>query len=185
MYRPLRSMVPLAAAAAAALLLSGPALAQTFTFASTLTGAAESPPVATTAGGSVLVTFDVQASSVSVMEWFFGLSAGLSDNHIHCCTVTPLTGNAGVAVGFTGLPTGATTGSYSHVFTLAPTSFQSLLDGALAGKSYVNIHTTAFPSGEIRGFLQLVAATVPEPATYALMLSGLAAVGLLARRRRG
>lgn len=179
------TLVPLAAAAAVALLLSGPVRAQTFTFSSTLTGAAESPPVATTAGGSVLVTFDSVASTVSVSEWFFGLSAGLSDNHIHCCTVTPLTGTAGVAVGFTGLPVGATTGSYAHVFTLAPASFTSLLNGALSGKAYVNIHTTAFTSGEIRGFLQLVAATVPEPGTYALMLCGLAAVGLLARRRRG
>ena len=159
--------------------------AQTFTFAATLTGAAESPPVATTAGGSVLVTFDSVASTVSVAEWFFGLSAGLSDNHIHCCTTTPLTGTAGVAVGFTGLPIGATTGTYSNTFTLAPAAYTSLLNGALSGKAYVNVHTTACPSGEIRGFLGLVAATVPEPQTYALLAAGLGIVGWLARRRGG
>jgi hypothetical protein len=42
------------------------------------------------------------------------------------------------------------------------------------GKAYLNIHTTAFPSGEIRGFLT----PVPEPGT--LVLAGLAATKLRA-----
>ena len=49
-----------------------------------------------------------------------------------------------------------------------------------ASTAYFNIHTTAFAGGEIRGFL----APIPEPETYALMLAGLAAVGVAARRRR-
>lgn len=176
----------LAGAAAVALSFAMPASAQTYTFASTLVGAAEAPPVITNAGASILVTFDTQASTVNVSEFFFGLSAGgLTANHIHCCTTTPLVGTSGVALGFTGLPLGSTSGTYFNTFTLATADYTSLLDGALTGMAYANIHTAANPGGEIRGFLQLVNVTpVPEPATYALLLGGLAAVGFAARRRQ-
>ncbi len=56
----------------------------------------------------------------------------------------------------------------------------ALLSGLEAGRAYFNVHSTAFPGGEIRGFMQ----PVPEPATWGLMALGMAAVGAVARRRR-
>jgi hypothetical protein len=44
----------------------------------------------------------------------------------------------------------------------------------------VNIHTTQFPGGEIRGFLD----AVPEPAAWALMLLGFGLAGGAARMWR-
>ena len=45
--------------------------------------------------------------------------------------------------------------------------------------AYLNIHTTNFPSGEIRGFLR----AVPEPSTWAMLLLGFAGIGFIAYRR--
>lgn len=62
----------------------------------------------------------------------------------------------------------------------------ALFTGMAEGKAYFNIHTTAFPAGEIRGFL--VPQSVPEPGTALLLALGAAALaaagGVSARRSR-
>jgi hypothetical protein len=101
---------------------------------------------------------------------------------------------------FVGFPVGVTAGSYNRVFDLTqPSSFnpaflnnavnggnvnaarQTLINGIIAGQSYLNVRTTLFPGGEIRG--QLTAA-VPEPSTWAMMLLGFGTIGAMMRRSR-
>jgi len=174
----------LLASAAAAVLLGAalPASAVTTIFFTGLSNAGEPVPTST-ATGAAIVTFDDAAFTVAVQISFQGLANASPFGHIHCCTVTPLTGSSGVALNFTSFPAVAT-GFYSSVFTLAPASFNSLLAGAAAGRAYVNIHTPGtYSGGEIRGFLPITT-VIPEPGTYALMLAGLGAVGFAARRRR-
>ena len=187
----LHSMIGMALAAMAAL----PAAAVQTTFVTALTGLAENPSNASTATGSAVVVFDDVLLTMNVSTSFAGLIGGpASAAHLHCCAAPPA--NIGVAVGFTGFPA-ATSGTYNNVFNLAlgtafnatflannggnaAGAFAALLSGVKAGQSYVNIHNSTFAGGEIRGFL----APIPEPETYALMLAGLAAVGVAARRRR-
>ena len=75
-------------------------------------------------------------------------------------------------------------GSYNATFITnnggtASTAMSAFVAALDAGKAYLNIHTSTFGGGEIRGFLT----AVPEPASYASFL-GLAALGAVALRRR-
>jgi hypothetical protein len=158
----------------------------------------ENPPSGSTATGFAEVTIDTVASTMEVNVTFSGLLAPNTASHIHCCIAPGLnTIVATTTPTFTGFPSGVTSGSYDHIFDLtSATSYNpafvtanggtvasaeaTLLAGLAAGDAYLNIHTTSFPGGEIRGFLR----AVPEPSTWAMMLLGFAGVGFMAYRRR-
>lgn len=141
-------------------------------FVAELTGAAEDPPVASPATGSARVVVDPVAHTMRVQFDFDGLTAGLTAAHIHACTATPLVGNAAVATQtptFVGTPTGMTSGSYDQTFDTidadtynasfvtsagSPEAAETALLACLElGGAYLNLHSSAFPAGEIRGFL--------------------------------
>ena len=156
----------------------------------------ESPPTGSPGTGFAQVTIDTAANTMDVMVTFSGLTSGTTASHIHCCIAPG--GNTGVATtlpSFTGFPSGVTSGTYDHTFDMSlATSYNpifvtangsvasaeaALLGGLSAGDAYLNIHTTAFPNGEIRGFLH----AVPEPSTWAMMILGFAGIGFMAYRR--
>jgi len=151
----------------------GGTLFHVFVFTAELNGANENPPVTTSGSGTATVTWNTATNEMTVDVAFSGLGTGTTASHIHCCAVPPT--NASVATQvprFTGFPVGVTAGTYSHTFDMTdPASYNPafvsanggtvataepvLLAGLLAGQAYLNIHTTANQSGEIRGVLTL------------------------------
>ena len=143
-----------------------------FVFTAALNGSNQNPPVASSGTGTAVVTWDTTTSMMTVDVTFSGLTTGNTAAHIHCCIAAP--GNTGVATTvptFTGFPGGVTSGTYNHTFNMldstsynpafvtahggtAASAAAALLAGIQAGQAYLNIHTTMFPGGEIRGFLQ-------------------------------
>jgi len=188
------------AGAALALAAALPAAAHETIYVADLSGAAEAPPNASPGTGTVRVTIDFDLVTMRVEASFSGLIGTTSAAHIHCCTASPGVGTAGVATpvpSFPGFPSGVTSGSYDQTFDMTDAgsynpafvtasggtvgdAFAALVAGMDGGQAYLNLHTSIFPGGEIRGFL----APVPEPETYALMLLGLALVGAATRRSR-
>ena len=163
-----------------------------------LNGGAEVPVNQSPGFGLARVTYDDVAHTLDISAVFDDLIGTTTMAHIHCCTMTPLTGTAGVATttpSFVGFPLGVTEGTFNSLLNLTLASSWNpafitanggttagaeavFAAGLASGRTYFNIHTTFAPGGEIRDFLQ-----VPEPASISMIAIGLGAA-IVARRRR-
>ncbi len=122
----------------------------TTTLAATLDGADEVPPTGSPAAGSVTATVD--GDTLSVIGSFSGLEGNLtsmegSSAHIH-------SGAPGVS-GPVVFPLDVIAGgdSRSGIVTLTTTLDDAQKAAIESGGYYVNVHSEAFPEGEIRGQL--------------------------------
>ena len=176
--------------------------AQSFQLQARLDQSQEVPTSGSPATGFGTLLYNASAGTIDVTLSFQGLTgttvgvgAGNAPAHVH---IAPPGVNGPIVIPLIGVSTGATFFSnYVRSFTFAELvtigvttanvgSLQTELTrlmGTPQGTTanlYFNVHTTNFGGGEIRGNL----AVVPEPSTYVLMASGLAGLGLVARRRR-
>ena len=125
--------------------------------------------------GSGLLTLNLDGS-VSYSISYSSLAGNFSAAHIHGSATAFPGSNAGVVAGLLNTPNGTTAGLLSGTTAPLTADQQGWMQ---SGSTYVNIHSSAFPGGEIRG--QIVA--VPEPGTMALGALGLLAVVGAAWRR--
>ncbi len=130
---------------------------------------------AVASAGAAQVTFNTTTNQLSWDLAYEGLTGTTTAMHFH----GPATAgqNAGVQINLN-----PTIGVSSDIFSGSTTlSDQNQIDDLLGGLWYVNVHSTAFAGGEIRG--QVTPVIVPEPSTFAL-LGGLIAMTLVLLRGR-
>lgn len=156
----MRRVLSLAIAGACVLLFSAQAQAQTMTFTASLNGGNEVPGVVTGSVGTATVTWNTTTNAGTYRVDVYNMPVGTTASHIHV-------GSAGVGgpvvINFT-VPTGGIsndfglTGTFgcSDVTARAAQGINSCEDFVQAlslGNTYVNVHSTANPGGEIRGQL--------------------------------
>jgi hypothetical protein len=159
----MRSVLSLAIAGVFTLAFSAAAQAQTITFTANLHGGNEVPGVSTGSAGTATVTWNTTTKAGTYRVDVYNMPVGTTASHIHA-------GAAGVAgpviVNFT-VPAGGIsndfglTGTFgcTDVVPRAPQGINSCEDfeqAIMLGNTYVNVHSSANPGGEIRGQLNRV-----------------------------
>ena len=152
-----------------------------FTADADLNGAQEVPANASAAFGSAALTYTTSGDSLAYSVSFGDLLGFASVAHIHFGD-PGLTGPVILPLANPGPPS-ATSGTFLGTLTsadLIPSPASGILTFADAiaairgGHTYVDIHETAFPGGEIRG--QFRVRSIPEPASLLLMGVGIAGI---------
>lgn len=141
------------------LVMVSAAAAQSVTLDATLSGGEEVPILLSGAVGTAEVSVDTVARELTVSLRLFNFPTGTAAGHIH---VGPR-GVAGPVVINFPIPAGRT-GDLTLSFRVGPAAFvprpeigiltlDDAIQSIVGGNSYVNIHTSQFPAGEIRGQL--------------------------------
>jgi hypothetical protein len=105
-----------------------------------LSGAQEVPAVSSSGSGSLDATFDRSSRKLTYQVTYSGLSGPATAAHFHGPAAAGQ--NAGVQV-----PIASPASPMRGEATLTEAQAADLM----AGRWYVNVHTAAFPNGEIRG----------------------------------
>src|SRR6187402_853 len=123
----------------------------------TFSGLQETPANGSAGTGTFVGTYNDATDSLIYTINFSGLSANVTAAHFHAA---PPGIAAGVLIGPGGFPTGVMSGSFTDTLVLTASQEDSLKRGLF----YFNIHTSAFPGGEVRAqiFLQDPSFVVPD-----------------------
>lgn len=152
--------------------LAAPASAAIINLNATLNGAQEVGPTPSPGTGYATLTLDDVANSLNWNISWMDLTAPATAMHFHGPATAGV--NAGVQVNI-GAISGLTSPSVGGT-TITAAQAADLLNGLW----YINVHTSNYPGGEIRGQVTVV----PVPAAMPLLVSGLIGIAGMARKRR-
>ncbi len=156
----MRTVLSLAIAGVFALAFSAQAQAQTVTFTTTLHGGNENPGVVTGSAATATVTWDTATKAGTYRVDVFNMPAATTASHIH---VGAPGVNGPVVINFA-VPAGGISNDFGLTGTFACSdvvpraaqginSCEDFEQALLLGNTYVNVHSTANPGGEVRGQL--------------------------------
>lgn len=123
-------------------------------------GANEVPSNGSTATGTISGTYDDATNTISYTINFSGLSDSTTAAHFHGPAIPGV--SAGVLYAHDGFPVGVTSGSLGPINLVISDTAEMYL---LAGLVYSNIHSEAFPGGEIRAQIFFSSITAPTAIT--------------------
>lgn len=154
-----RGLVAIAIVLAATLIgVGGVASGGALQLKANLSGAEEVPPVATDASGKAIFHVNGDRTAIDFKLEFNGTNLlGVAGSHIHCGAAGV---NGPVVVFLAGAVPGGFDGAYQLKATLTQenivntacgATLEALVESMQEGNTYVNVHSPAFPGGEIRG----------------------------------
>ncbi|MBK8551555.1 MAG: CHRD domain-containing protein [Ignavibacteria bacterium] len=114
-------------------------------FGTQLSGFSVVPPNSSQGIGAVTGTYNLSTKILNFDLIFAGLLGTTTSAHFHGPASSGF--NAPVQIEFGGFQTGITSGHYANSYVLTSEQESQFMDGLW----YVDIHTTVFPGGEIRG----------------------------------
>ena len=123
-----------------------------------LSGSQEVPSNSSAGTATLVGTYNDSTNVLKYTVTFSGLSANTTAAHFHA--PAPPGVSAGIVFAATGFPTGVTSGNYTDSIVLSAGQEDTLKRGLW----YFNIHTTAFPAGEIRAqiFFKATSFVLPD-----------------------
>lgn len=132
-------------------------------------GAQESTPNLSSGTATLTGTYNQTTGMITVNIPFSGLGSGTTASHIH--------GPAGIGMNAPVIlnlmpPTAVTSGTIAGTFPFPLASEAALL----SGNTYLNIHTSGFPGGEIRAQITATLIAVPTMGEWGLIILGLSLV---------
>jgi len=162
------------ALAALAGMFSVPASAAIINLTASIDGNQEAPPTGSPGTGTGIVTLDDVTNLLNWNITYSGLIGTPTVSHFH--GPAPIGANAGVQVDIVANSGGSIASPMIGFATITDAQEVDLL----AGLWYINIHSSTFPGGEIRGQVNVV----PIPAAVWLFGTGLIGLIGIARRKQ-